>query len=281
MDHANVTKDYQLLCSMNLRTIMLAITAATLIAGCAANSSGGKREKWQPLFNGKDLNDWIVKVYHHEVGDNYANTFRAEDGIIKVRYDQYDSFNNRYAHLFYKQPYSYYKLRFEYRLTGEWRKDAPSYTQLNSGVMFHSQDPRTILKEQDWPLSIEFQLLAGLPDGQPRPTGNMCSPGTDVVYDGRIDARHCINSFSRTYQRDQWVKCEIIVLGDELITHIVEGDTVLQYSKPSIGGGVAKGFDPKIKVNGTPLKSGFIALQSEGQPVDFRNIELLNLQSKK
>jgi hypothetical protein len=147
--------------------------------------------------------------------------------------------------------------------------------------MFHAQDPRTILKEQDWPVSIEFQLLAGLPDGKPRPTGNMCSPGTDVVYQGKVDARHCISSSSKTYPRDQWVKCELIVLGDSLITHIVEGDTVLQYSKPSIGGGVANGFDPKIKVDGTPLKSGYIALQSEGQPVDFRNIELLNLAKRK
>jgi len=193
---------------------------------------------------------------------------------------QYDSFNNRYAHLFYKQSFSYYKLKFEYRLTGEWRKDAPSYTQLNSGVMFHSQDPRTILKEQDWPVSIEFQLLAGLPDGKPRPTGNMCSPGTDVVYQGKIDARHCINSSSKTYPPGQWVKCELIVLGDSLITHIVEGDSVLQYSKPSIGGGVANGFDPKFKVDGTALKAGFIALQSEGQPVDFRRIKILNLEKK-
>ena len=266
---------------MKITTILLAIISALILAGCASKTSGGKAENWQPLFNGKDINDWFVKVYHHETGENYGNTFRVEEGMIKVRYDQYDSFNNRYAHLFYKQPFSHYKLRFEYRLTGEWRKDAPSYTQLNSGVMFHSQDPRSILKEQDWPVSIEFQLLAGLPDGKPRPTGNMCSPGTDVVYQGKIYARHCISSSSKTYPPDQWVKCELIVIGDSLITHIVEGDTVLQYSKPSIGGGVANGFDPKIKVDGTPLKSGFIALQSEGQPVDFRNIELLNLAKRK
>jgi hypothetical protein len=258
--------------------ILLITIAATFFAGCTPKTAGTKKEEWIPLFNGKDINDWIVKVHHHNTGDNYGNTFRVEDSIIKVRYDQYDSFNNRYAHLFYKQPFSYYKLRFEYRLTGKWRKDAPSYTIENSGVMFHSQAPRTILKEQDWPISVEFQLLAGLPDGQPRPTGNMCSPGTDVVYQGKLDPRHCISSSSKTYPPEQWVKCELIVLGDSLITHIVEGDTVLQYSKPTIGGGVVNGADPKIKVDGTPLKSGYIALQSEGQPVDFRHIEILDLQ---
>ena len=266
---------------MKYHIIFLITIAVTFFNGCTPKTAGTKKENWQPLFNGKDINDWIVKVHHHNAGDNYANTFRVEDSIIKVRYDQYDSFNNRYAHLFYKQPFSYYKLRFEYRLTGEWRKDAPSYTLENSGVMFHSQDPRTILKEQDWPISIEFQLLAGLPDGQPRPTGNMCSPGTDVVYQGKVDPRHCISSSSKTYPPDQWVRCELIVLGDSLITHIVEGDTVLQYSKPTIGGGVVNGADPKIKVNGTPLKSGYIALQSEGQPVDFRHIEILDLKRKK
>jgi hypothetical protein len=272
---------FLLLRYMNLKIFLLVTIVAALLVGCTAKTSGAKKENWQPLFNGKDINDWIVKVYHHETGDNYGNTFRVEDGLIKIRYDQYDSFNNRYAHLYYKQPYSQYKLRFEYRLTGEWRKDAPSYTQLNSGIMFHSQDPRTILKEQDWPISVEFQLLAGLPDGKPRPTGNMCSPGTDVVFQGRVDPRHCINSSSKTYPPDQWVKCQLIVMGDSLITHIVEGDTVLQYSKPTIGGGVVNGADPKIKVDGTPLKTGFIALQSEGQPVDFRNIEILNLEMKK
>jgi hypothetical protein len=145
----------------------------------------------------------------------------------------------------------------------------------------HLHSQITILKEQDWPISVEFQMLAGLPDGKPRPTGNMCSPGTDVVFQGKIDPRHCINSTSKTYPPDQWVKCELIVLGDSLVTHIVEGDTVLQYNKPSIGGGVVNGADPKIKVDGTPLKTGYIALQSEGQPVDFRNIQILNLEKKK
>ena len=235
-------------------------------------------QEWTSLFNGKDINDWIVKIHHHETGDNYGNTFRVEDGIIKVRYDQYDKFDDRFGHLYYKRPFSYYHLRFEYRFTGEWRKDAPEYTNLNSGVMFHSQDPRTMPKEQDWPISIEFQLLGGLVADQSRPTGNMCSPGTNVVFQGKIDPRHCIESTSKTYYGDSWITGEIIVLGDSLITHIINGDTVLQYTKPQIGGGVANGYDPAIKIDGKLLKEGFIALQSEGQPVDFRKIEILNLE---
>jgi hypothetical protein len=236
------------------------------------------KKDWKTIFNGKDIKDWVAKINHHEVGENYGNTFRVEDGIVKVRYDQYDVFNEQFGHLYYKQPYSYYHLVFEYRIVGEWRKDAPEYTLKNSGVMFHSQDPLTMPLDQNWPISVEFQLLAGLGDGQPRPTGNMCSPGTDVVFQGHIDSRHCISSVSKTYDGEQWVKGEIIVLGDSLITHIINGDTVLQYSKPQIGGGVVANYDPAIKQDGKLLKDGFIALQSEGQPVDFRNIKILNLQ---
>jgi hypothetical protein len=259
-------------------TYLCAIAGLLTVLSCATSKNKSETNGWINLFNGKDLKDWFVKIHHHEVGDNFGNTFRVEDGLVKVRYDKYETFNERYGHLYFKQPFAYYHLKFEYRFVGVWRKDAPSYTIKNSGVMFHSQDPRTMPKEQDWPISVEFQLLAGLGDGKPRPTGNMCSPGTDVVFEGKIDPRHCINSTSKTYEGEQWVKADLIVLGDSLITHIINGDTVLQYSKPQIGGGVANRFDPKIKIDGKRLTDGFIALQSEGQEIDFKNIQLLNLE---
>lgn len=247
---------------------------------CPITVKSQSQEKWVSLFNGKDINDWVVKINHHETGENYGNTFRVEDGMIKVRYDQYEKFNEQFGHLYFNKPYAYYHLKFEYRITGKWRTDAPSYTIRNSGVMFHSQDPHTMPKEQDWPISIEYQILAALDDGKARPTGNMCSPGTDVVFNGKIDERHCINSASKTYPPEEWETGEIIVLGDSLITHIVNGDTVLQYSKPQIGGGVVNGYDPKIKVDGKLLSKGFIALQSEGQPIDFKNIYILDLSDR-
>ena len=209
---------------------------------------------------------------------NFGNTFRAEDGVIKVRYDQYGDYNDQFAHLYYKEPFSHYHLKLDYRFTGTLQKGAPSYTLLNSGVMFHSQDPRTMPKEQNWPISVEMQFLAGLGDGKPRPNGNMCSPGTEIVYKGALYNGHCLNSTSKTYDKDEWVHAELIVLGDSLVTHIINDDTVLQYSKPSMGGGVVQGYDSTIFKPGTPLTSGYIALQSEGQPIDFRNIELKKLR---
>ena len=244
-----------------------------MLVGCTSKKQQPE-EQWIKLFNGKDIDDWIVKIHHHEPGINFGNTFRVEDGMIKVRYDQYGDFNDQFAHLYYKTPFSYFHLRLEYHFTGELQKGAPVYTNLNSGVMFHSQDPRGMLKEQNWPISVEMQFLAGLGDGNPRPTGNMCSPGTDIVYNGQLYDGHCLNSTSRTFDKDEWVKAELIVLGDSLVTHIINGDTVLQYSKPMMGGGVVNGYDSTVWQPGKPLTSGYIALQSEGQPIDFRNVEL-------
>jgi len=249
------------------------------LAGCSSSKQETNGE-WVSLFNGKDIDDWIVKIHHHEVGENAGNTFRVEDGIIKVRYDQYGDFNDQFGHLYYKTPFSNFHLIVEYRFTGTLQPGAPDYTLLNSGVMFHSQDPRTMPKEQNWPISVEMQFLAGLDDGKPRPTGNMCSPGTDIEYNGVKYDGHCLNSTSKTYRADEWVRAELIVWNDSLVTHIINGDTVLRYTHPTMGGGVVQGYDSAIWQVGKPLKSGFIALQSEGQPIDFRKVELKELSQR-
>jgi 3-keto-disaccharide hydrolase len=253
------------------------ILAALLLLASCNNRINTTESHWIKLFNGKDLNDWIVKIFHHDVGENFGNTFRVEDGMIKVRYDKYGDFNDQFGHLYYKVPFSRFHLIVEYRFVGQQQPGAPDYTLLNSGIMFHSEDPRTMPREQNWPISIEMQLLGGLGDGNPRPTGNMCSPGTEIVYQGKQYDGHCLNSSSATYDGDQWVRADLIVIGDSLITHMINGDTVLQYSKPSMGGGVVEGYDSAVWEPGKPLRSGFIALQSEGQPIDFRRVELLNL----
>jgi len=252
-----------------------------LAAACNQSASNEVKEvpqdEWRVLFNGKDLEGWIPKFHHHEVGENYANTFRVIDDVIQVNYDEYDTFDERYGHLFYKQPFSNFHLTFEYRFTDQWMEDAPSYTFRNSGVMFHSQAPETILKEQDWPISVEYQMLAEEKPGVPRPTGNMCSPGTDVFFQGELDPRHCINSSSPTFAWDEWVRADLIVYGDSLVIHQVNGEKVLEYTRPQIGGGVANRYDPALKIDGTPLTQGYIGLQAEGQGVEFRDIRIKEL----
>jgi hypothetical protein len=258
--------------SIFLISILLLLSCQKAENGEAASQT--TEAEWQILFNGKDLTGWTPKIHHHEVGDNYANTFKVKDGAIEVNYDDYGPFEDRYGHLFYDRSFSSFHLKWEYRFTEQWLKDAASYTYRNSGIMFHSQSPESILKEQDWPISVEYQMLAEEKEGVARPTGNMCSPGTDVVYQGKIDDRHCINSTSPTFKWDEWVRAELIVYGDSIVHHLVNGDTVLTYSLPQIGGGVANRYDPAIKVDGTPLKSGYIGLQSEGQGVIFKEIKI-------
>jgi hypothetical protein len=240
---------------------------------------GAADEEWIQLFNGRDLTGWTPKLTHHELGDNYGNTFRVEDGLLKVRYDRYkDGFKTRFGHLFYARPYSFYRLRIEYRFVGEQAPQGPgAWANRNSGIMIHSQPPQTMTKEQDFPISIEAQLLGGLSDGKARPTANMCSPGTEVVYRGSIYPQHCLESASKTYDGDQWVRMELLVLGAGQITHYVNGEKVLEYSMPQIGGGVVANFDPKAKRDGELLSGGYIVLQSESGPLDVRKIELLDL----
>ena len=253
---------------------MLKIAAASFLAIVPALAQDAK--DWVPIFNGKNLDGWTVKLAHHEVGDNFGDTFRVESGMMRVSYDKYPEFGSRFGHLFWKEKLSHFRVRIEYRFVGEQVKGGPSYARLNSGIMFHSQAPETILKEQDWPISVEAQFL-GNPATGSRPTMNVCTPGTEIHMKGEMVKAHCTNSASKAFHNDEWVSVELEVLGAGKVTHRVDGQVVLEYEKPMIGGGVANGFDSAIKKDGTVLSEGYIGMQSESQPVDFRKIELLNL----
>lgn len=158
-----------------------ALTLAASRLGFAAGDDG-----WIQLFNGKDLTGWTPKIRGHELGVNYADTFRVENGVIKTAYDKYEGpFRGRYGHLFYKEPFSNYLLRIEYRFVGDQANGGPGWATRNSGVMIHGQDPKGMTKDQEFPVSIEVQFLGG--DGKnPRQTGNLCTPGTNVVLDGKL-----------------------------------------------------------------------------------------------
>ena len=242
------------------------IIGLVLVSGeCVAQ----KNLKWKQLFNGKDLNDWHIKIRHHKLNDNFGNTFQVNDGKIQVRYDEYTKFDEQFGHLFYKQPFSSYLIGVEYRFVGDQVNQGPGWAYRNSGIMIHGQDPATMAVDQDFPNSIEVQLLGGNgKDG--RSTANLCTPGTQYVKDGKIIKQHCTNSTSNTYHGDQWVRAEVLVLGDSLIVHYVNGEEVMRYTKPQLD--PAKGSE-----HGELLKSGSISLQSESHPVDFRKVEIIDL----
>ncbi|MBL9137950.1 MAG: DUF1080 domain-containing protein [Verrucomicrobiales bacterium] len=260
-----------------LRYVLLAAFALTCIGPAVAAEANRTAGSWIPLFNGRNLDGWIPKIRGHPAGTNFGNTFRVEDGILKVRYDQYGGkFQERFGHLFYKEKFSHYRIRAVYRFTGEQLPDGPGWAVRNSGLMLHGQSPESMTLDQDFPVSIEVQLLGGTGTGK-RSTANLCTPGTHVVMAGKLITQHCTESTSKTYHGDQWVTVEVEVRGGRIINHYVEGDLVLSYTDPQLDPGDANAkrllpTHPKIITEGT------ISLQSESHPVEFQKVELLRLE---
>jgi hypothetical protein len=254
------------------------VAASLLLFTAAALAQNDvNRKEWVPLFNGKNLDGWVMKIAGYPLGENYANTFHVEDGVLKVSYDQYREFGDRFGHIFYRQrKFSYFIVAAEYRFVGQQVKGGPDWAFRNNGIMFHCQAPETMAKDQDFPVSIEAQLLGGRDTGE-RPTANVCTPGTEIFRNRQMIKSHCFNSTSRTYRGDQWVRVEVEVRGSERVRHIVDGKTVLEYGNLQIGGGNVSHFDPAIKKDGAPLAEGYLALQAESHPTEFRKIEVLDL----
>jgi hypothetical protein len=252
-------------------SLLIAVLAMIFLLGCGSQKS--KEGEWIQLFNGKDLEGWTPKVRGFELGVNFNNTFRVEEGLLKVRYDEYEDFDNRFAHLFYKDEFSHYIIRVEYRFVGNQVPGGPGWAFRNNGIMIHGQSAESMEVEQNFPTSIEVQLLGG--DGAAtRSTANLCTPGTNVVFDGNLHLDHCKNSTSDTFHGDQWVTVEIEVHGGEVIRHFVNGVQVMEYNQPQLDerdGTYAK----LLPASGDKiLQKGTISLQGESHPTDFRKIEL-------
>src|SRR6478672_6996195 len=265
-----------------------ACLTASLIAGAAVAvlfaaprqtmRNDPSKQEWIQLFNGRNLDGWTPKFAKHDLGEDFNDTFRVENGLLEVRYDKWSKFEGEFGHLFYKDAFAYYRLAAEYRFVGQQVSGGPAWANRNNGLMLHSPHPKTMLKDQDFPISLEVQLLGGLSDGKPRSTANLCTPGSNVFMNGQLHTQHCTNSTSKTYDGDQWVRVEAEVHGDELLQHFVEGVKVIEYTKPQIGGGAVAPVDPAVKVDGTPMTGGYISIQAETAPADFRKIEVLNLE---
>lgn len=260
-------------------SLMGVIMLTLLLVSCNQKKSNGAEGEWIQLFNGKDLADWTVKIKGYDSGDNFGNTFRVEDGMIKVRYEAYDSLHGRFGHIFYNNEFSNYKLRVEYRIVGDQCPGAPEWAYKNSGIMVHGQTPETMEKDQEFPTSIEVQLLASDSLVQ-RTNMNVCTPGTNIVMNGELILDHCINSSSDNFYGEDWITAEVEVRGNDIIKHIVNGDTVLQYNQPQLDERDAT-YAKLIELNGGDkmLSKGTISLQSEGHPIDFRKVEILVLEN--
>jgi len=245
------------------KTLLASLLVTATFSATAANKPA--QEEWVDLFNGKDFNNWTVKLRGYPAGENAFDTFRVADGVLQVRYDKYETFGDTFGHIFLNSgPYSHYKLRLEYRFVGDQVKGGEAWALRNNGIMFHTQSAQSMALGQDFPLSMEYQLLGG--NGKDaRTTGNLCTPSTQVVIKGELRKDHCMNSTSDTFHGDQWVTAELVVHGSELAQHFINGKLVFEYNDLQ-------------KDDGTPLEQGFIALQAESHPTDFRSVRILNLK---
>lgn len=248
-----------------LSYFLLVLIVITGFVSCTTTEGqSAAEEDWAQLFNGENLDGWDIKVTGYDLNENYANTVRVEDGLMKIRYDEYDSFDGQFTHIFYEEPFSYYRLQVEYRFLGEQAPNGPAWATRNNGIMFHSQSAESMERDQDFPDSIEYQLLGG--DGEnDRTNGNICTPGTHVTVDGELIIDHCISSNGPTHHGEQWVTAELLALGNSKIQHLLNGEVVMEYSTPQLD-------------NGQLISGGYFALQGESHPTDIRSVKFLNLE---
>ena len=247
------------------------ISGLLMLAGVACGDTSENQntpdipeDEWVELFNGEDLEGWDFKITGAELNENYNNTFRVEDGLMKVRYDEYDEFTGQFGHIFYEEPFSYYRLKVEYRFVGEQAPNGPEWAFMNNGIMFHSQSAETMELDQGFPTSIEFQLLGG--DGEnERPNGSICTPGTHVEVEGELVTDHCIGSDGPTHHGDQWVTAELVAHGSSKIQHIFDDEVVMEYANPQLD-------------EGQRISGGYFAFQGESHPTDIRSVKVLNLE---
>ena len=259
----------------------------------SAENAAANADGWRPLFNGKDLTGWTPKIRFSKLGEDPLKTFRVEDGILSVNYDQYeDKFKARFGHLFYNTPFSNYDLRVEYRFVGQQLSDGAGWARMNSGLMLHGQDPSQMTLDQTFPASIEVQFKGSDPAGKSEPTLRCCTPGTNVVRDGKLFTQHCFDSTGPKVPVGEWITVLIEVRGSKVIRHKVGDEVVLEYQQPQLDERIPEvmnglkvseeivqdWYEGKTKPEDYQLSSGTISLQSESHPIEFRRVEIRELE---
>ena len=185
------------------------------------------------------------------MGENFGNTLRVEDNILKIRYDAYgQDFNDRFGTVYFDKYLTNYRLKVEYRFVGETAPGAPTWGYRDSGIQFYGQPPASQKLDDAFP------------------------SGMFIEYMGERNTTTCIPAeVGRTFHGDQWVTAEIEVKNGK-ITHYVNGVEILSYANPT--------YNPANETakmlmddENTKVKGGYVSLQSNSHPIDFRKIELL------
>ena len=245
------------------------VAVAALVAACGGPASGPAEPAWTPIFDGETLDGWTAKIAGYPLGENFGDTYRVEDGAIAARFDAYgDDYADRYGNLIYETPYRHYRLRLEYRFTGEQVPGGEDWAYRNSGVLYHMQPPETIALDAGFPVSLEAQFLA---EGAHAPTtGNMCSIETSVAVDGARRHEHCLGGDVAARPMGEWVRFELEAAPGGVFRHHIDGELAFAFTDPLYD-------EAHPWADGMAVTGGHFALQAESHPVEFRNIEILVL----
>ena len=255
----------------NMRSL-IAVAASLVLVSCASVSTGSE-PRFHKIFDGKTLNGWEIKVTHHPLGANPHGMWTAKDGVMKINFDGFEQFKGEYAHVFYKKPLKNYILRLDYRFAGKQAPGGPGWATRNSGVMLFAQPPETMTLDQNYPISLENQLLGGLGKG-PRTTLSVCMVEITVKVDGKPLTAHCnpnAGATSQTFDGDQWVKLRVEVVNGVVKSYVNDqlGNT---FTEPTVDKP-----HPWLKSQDATAQPSYFALQGESDQVEFRNIELAEL----
>jgi hypothetical protein len=237
--------------------------------GAGSGGSGGADpEGWVKIFNGTDLTGWVPLIHKSAYNVDTYKTFRADPvtHVIKVTYEDYPdgSFDERCGVLYYNKFLTSYRVRLTYRFLEPQAKNPVGWGKNNSGLMLFGLDPSKVTGDPMFPPLIEVQLLGTPSSGGPT-SPNICTPGgitlakqTGICGDNstKVPAPPAADWTS--------VEAEVHVNGDSKIFQYPEKTKpVVTISGPSY--------------QGKPVTGGYLSIQSESQPVEFKDIELIEL----
>lgn len=247
----------------------MTLMASALLAACGGAASETAAPEWTAIFDGETLDGWTPKIAGYPLGENFGDTYRVEDGVIAARFDAYgDDYAGRYGNLIYETPYRHYHLRLEYRFTGDQVPGGEDWAYRNSGVLYHMQPPETVALKTGFPVSLEAQFLA---EGAHAPTtGNMCSIETSVVVAGERTHVHCLGGDVPARPMGEWVRFELEAAPGGVFRHFIDGELAFEFTDPLYD-------EDHPWADGMDVEGGYIGLQAESHPVEFRNIEIMVL----
>jgi Domain of Unknown Function (DUF1080) len=274
-------------CRKTLKTQVWALMF-TAIAGGTVFAQGGPNDTvWTKIWNGTNLSDWDIKFQGSALNVNLNNTFRAVDGNLEVNYSGWTGFNNQFGHAGYKvRPFSFYFIRAEHQHWGAQPSGSPGWARENNGLMLHSQSVASMGQNQDFPVSMEVQLLgSGNTESDNNSTLNLCTPGTafyTTPTGGTRNDSHCFSASTNTrVGTGVWQWSSVLVMGDSIIRHYngptATGTPTLTWYRPVRATNSGAGGITIPMVNNERITEGYITIQAETHPYRFRTIEVLNL----